>query len=77
MTNRKTGLPMPLFLLSLPRNEANRDIYNITEVCFMKVVVEPLKPRNGLRSASAVKGSFTVPDIVLAIPNASSAGNRI
>ncbi|GFT51198.1 putative RNA-directed DNA polymerase from transposon X-element [Trichonephila clavipes] len=39
MTNRKTGLPMPLFLLSLPRNETNRDIYNITEICYMKIVV--------------------------------------
>ncbi|GFX13718.1 nucleic-acid-binding protein from transposon X-element [Trichonephila clavipes] len=58
MTNRKTGLPMPLFLLSLPRNEANRDIYNITEVCFMKVVVEPLKPRNGPAQCFRCQGFF-------------------
>ncbi|GFT95542.1 nucleic-acid-binding protein from transposon X-element [Trichonephila clavipes] len=28
MINRKTGLPMPLFLLSLPKNESNKDVYN-------------------------------------------------
>ncbi|GFX28820.1 nucleic-acid-binding protein from transposon X-element [Trichonephila clavipes] len=26
MINRKTGLPMPLFLLSLPKNEINKDV---------------------------------------------------
>ncbi|GFT65852.1 nucleic-acid-binding protein from transposon X-element [Trichonephila clavipes] len=58
MTNRKTGLPMPLFLLSLPRNETNRDIYNITEICYMKIVVEPLKPRNGPAQCFRCQGFF-------------------
>ncbi|GFU54913.1 putative RNA-directed DNA polymerase from transposon X-element [Trichonephila clavipes] len=57
MTNR-TGLPMPLFLLSLPRNEANRDVYNITEICFMKIIVEPLKPRNGPAQCFRCQGFF-------------------
>ncbi|GFX64663.1 probable RNA-directed DNA polymerase from transposon X-element [Trichonephila clavipes] len=58
MTNRRTGLPMPLFLLSLPRNEANRDVYNITEICFMKIIVEPLKPRNGPAQSFRCQGFF-------------------
>ncbi|GFX77360.1 nucleic-acid-binding protein from transposon X-element [Trichonephila clavipes] len=58
MTNRKTGLPMPLFLLSLPRNEANREVYNITEICFMKIIVEPLKPRNGPAQCFRCQGFF-------------------
>ncbi|GFR15003.1 RNA-directed DNA polymerase from mobile element jockey [Trichonephila clavata] len=36
MTNRKTGLPMPLFLLTLPQTEDNKNIFNISELCFMK-----------------------------------------
>ncbi|GFV89566.1 hypothetical protein TNCV_993981 [Trichonephila clavipes] len=37
MINRKTGLPMPLFLLSLKKkkNESNKDVYNITEICYI------------------------------------------
>ncbi|GFV66775.1 nucleic-acid-binding protein from transposon X-element [Trichonephila clavipes] len=35
MINRKTGLPMPLFLLSLPKNESNKDVYNVTEICYI------------------------------------------
>ncbi|GFT56162.1 nucleic-acid-binding protein from transposon X-element [Trichonephila clavipes] len=42
MINRKTGLPMPLFLLSLPKNESNKDVYNVTEICYMKIKIEPL-----------------------------------
>ncbi|GFT87533.1 RNA-directed DNA polymerase from mobile element jockey [Trichonephila clavipes] len=37
MTNRKTGLPMPLFLLSLPKTDDNKNIYHITELCNMKI----------------------------------------
>ncbi|GFW24947.1 probable RNA-directed DNA polymerase from transposon X-element [Trichonephila clavipes] len=45
MINRKTGLPMPLFLLSLPKNEPNKDVYNITELCYMKIKIEPLEKK--------------------------------
>ncbi|GFT92313.1 nucleic-acid-binding protein from transposon X-element [Trichonephila clavipes] len=40
MTNRKTDLPIPLFLISLPKNDANRDVYNITELYYMKIIDE-------------------------------------
>ncbi|GFV61276.1 nucleic-acid-binding protein from transposon X-element [Trichonephila clavipes] len=42
MTNRKTGLPMPLFLFSLPKTEDNKNIHHISELCNMKIKVEPL-----------------------------------
>ncbi|GFV75406.1 nucleic-acid-binding protein from transposon X-element [Trichonephila clavipes] len=47
MTNRKTGLPMPLFLLTLPKNNINKDIFNMTELCYLKIKVEPLRPKLG------------------------------
>ncbi|GFW69114.1 nucleic-acid-binding protein from transposon X-element [Trichonephila clavipes] len=49
MINRKTGLPMPLFLLSLPKNEPNKDVYNITELCYMKIKIEPLEKKKKKR----------------------------
>ncbi|GFT92034.1 nucleic-acid-binding protein from transposon X-element [Trichonephila clavipes] len=42
MTNRKTDLPIPLFLISLPKNDANRDVYNIMELCYMNIIQGPL-----------------------------------
>ncbi|GFY38495.1 nucleic-acid-binding protein from transposon X-element [Trichonephila inaurata madagascariensis] len=47
MTNRKTGLPMPLFLLSLPKTEDNKNIYYISELCNMKIKVERLNKKTG------------------------------
>ncbi|GFQ79447.1 nucleic-acid-binding protein from transposon X-element [Trichonephila clavata] len=43
MTNRKTGLPMPLFL---PKNDANRNVHNITELYYMKIIIEILNKRH-------------------------------
>ncbi|GFX68054.1 nucleic-acid-binding protein from transposon X-element [Trichonephila clavipes] len=47
MTNRKTGQPMPLFRVTLPRNEINRNIFNLTELCYLKIEMEPLRPKFG------------------------------
>ncbi|GFY66234.1 hypothetical protein TNIN_287791 [Trichonephila inaurata madagascariensis] len=58
MTNRKTGLRMPLFLLSLPKNDNNRDVYNVTELCFMKIVIEILNKRNGPAQCFRCQGFF-------------------
>ncbi|GFV61303.1 hypothetical protein TNCV_2024771 [Trichonephila clavipes] len=38
---------MPLFLVTLPRSEENRNIFNLTEQCYLKVIVEPLRPKFG------------------------------
>ncbi|GFQ92311.1 RNA-directed DNA polymerase from mobile element jockey [Trichonephila clavata] len=58
MLNRKTGLPMPLFLLSLPKNNANRNVYNITELCYMKVIIEILNKKNGPSQCFRCQGFF-------------------
>ncbi|GFY31554.1 nucleic-acid-binding protein from transposon X-element [Trichonephila clavipes] len=47
MTSRRTGMPMPLFLVTLPRSEINRNIYSLTDFCYLKIVVEPLRPKIG------------------------------
>ncbi|GFQ79144.1 hypothetical protein TNCT_603661 [Trichonephila clavata] len=60
LINRKTGQPMPIFSVFLEKNEDNRNIYNLKELCFMKIVVETMRGKIGRRSATAVKDSFTV-----------------
>ncbi|GFT51030.1 RNA-directed DNA polymerase from mobile element jockey [Nephila pilipes] len=37
LTHRKTSQPMPLFLVSLPKSDSNRDIFNISELCSLKI----------------------------------------
>ncbi|GFT64518.1 nucleic-acid-binding protein from transposon X-element [Trichonephila clavipes] len=58
MTNRKTGLPMPLFLLTLPKNMINKDIFNMTELCYLKIKVEPLRPKIGPAQCFRCQGFF-------------------
>ncbi|GFW16142.1 nucleic-acid-binding protein from transposon X-element [Trichonephila clavipes] len=58
MINRKTGLPMPLFLLSLPKNESNKDVYNVTEICYMKIKIEPLDKKKGPAQCFRCQGFF-------------------
>ncbi|GFR15631.1 nucleic-acid-binding protein from transposon X-element [Trichonephila clavata] len=60
MTNRKTHLPMPLFLISLPSHvcEDNRNIYNITEVCSVKVSVEILDKKPDPAQCYRCQGFF-------------------
>ncbi|GFS71969.1 nucleic-acid-binding protein from transposon X-element [Trichonephila clavipes] len=60
MTNRKTGLPMPLFLVTLPRNEDNKNIFNLTELCYRKIIVEPLRPKFGPTQCFRCQGFFHI-----------------
>ncbi|GFV69357.1 nucleic-acid-binding protein from transposon X-element [Trichonephila clavipes] len=69
MINRKTGLPMPLFLLSLPKNEPNKDVYNVTEICYMKIKIEPLDKKKAQPSASDARGFSTAPSSAPETPN--------
>ncbi|GFS38141.1 nucleic-acid-binding protein from transposon X-element [Trichonephila inaurata madagascariensis] len=58
MTNRKTGLPMPIFLIYLSKNDANIDVYNIKELCYMKIIVETLNKKHGPALCFRCKGFF-------------------
>ncbi|GFX13683.1 hypothetical protein TNCV_1921961 [Trichonephila clavipes] len=58
MINRKTGLPMPLFLLSPPKNEPNKDVYNITELCYMKIKNRTTREKKAQPNVSAARGFF-------------------
>ncbi|GFU83504.1 nucleic-acid-binding protein from transposon X-element [Trichonephila clavipes] len=49
---------MPLFLLSLPKNEPNKDVYNITELCYMKIKIEPLEKKKGPAQCFRCQGFF-------------------
>ncbi|GFY03438.1 hypothetical protein TNCV_3131961 [Trichonephila clavipes] len=67
MTNRKTGLPTPLFLLTLPKN----NIFNITELCYLKIKVEPL------RSLFAARDFSTRRNTARGVRSASNAASLI
>ncbi|GFY47188.1 nucleic-acid-binding protein from transposon X-element [Trichonephila inaurata madagascariensis] len=58
MTNKKTGLPMPLFLLSLPMTDDNKNIYHISELCNMKIKVEQLNKNTGPVQCFRCQGFF-------------------
>ncbi|GFV84264.1 nucleic-acid-binding protein from transposon X-element [Trichonephila clavipes] len=58
MLNRRTHLPMPLFLLSLPKTEDNKNIHHITEICNIKVKVEPLNKKTGPAQCFRCQGFF-------------------
>ncbi|GFW18319.1 nucleic-acid-binding protein from transposon X-element [Trichonephila clavipes] len=58
MANRKTGMPMPLFLVILPRSDINRNIFNLTDLCYLKIKVEPLRPKIGPAQCFRCHGLF-------------------
>ncbi|GFS70244.1 nucleic-acid-binding protein from transposon X-element [Trichonephila clavipes] len=43
LRNRKNNTNMPLFLVVLKRNEENKQIFQITNIGFFRVVIEPLR----------------------------------
>ncbi|GFX73782.1 RNA-directed DNA polymerase from mobile element jockey [Trichonephila clavipes] len=49
---------MPLYLLSLPKNDSNKDVYNITEICNMKIKIEPLDKKTGPAQCFRSQGFF-------------------
>ncbi|GFU08872.1 hypothetical protein TNCV_1317761 [Trichonephila clavipes] len=77
MTNRKTGLLMTLFLLTLPKNNINKDIFNMTELCYLKIKVEPLRPKIGPGQCFAARDFSTRPNTARGIRSASSAVSLI
>ncbi|GFQ76871.1 RNA-directed DNA polymerase from mobile element jockey [Trichonephila clavata] len=58
LINRKTGQPMPIFSIFLEKNEDNRNIYNLKELCFMKIVVETMRGKIGPAQCYRCQGFF-------------------
>ncbi|GFT91832.1 nucleic-acid-binding protein from transposon X-element [Trichonephila clavipes] len=74
MTNRRTGMPMPLFLVTLPRSDINRNIFNLTDLCYLKIVVEPpCNPKLDRPSATDVRVFTIRQNFVQEIRSASNA----
>ncbi|GFU54364.1 nucleic-acid-binding protein from transposon X-element [Nephila pilipes] len=58
MTNKKTGTPMPLFLVILEKNEENQKIFNLKELACMQVTIEALRKKYGLPQCFRCQGFF-------------------
>ncbi|GFU10713.1 RNA-directed DNA polymerase from mobile element jockey [Trichonephila clavipes] len=71
MTSKKTGKEMPLFLITMDKTEENKAAYHVTEIGYMKVKIESLRPKYGPPNASVAKASFTPADSALAHPDAN------
>ncbi|GFY31966.1 nucleic-acid-binding protein from transposon X-element [Trichonephila clavipes] len=58
MTSKKTGKDMPLFLISMDKSEENKAAYHVTEIGYMKVKIEPLRPKYGPPQCFRCQGFF-------------------
>ncbi|GFQ89628.1 nucleic-acid-binding protein from transposon X-element [Trichonephila clavata] len=59
MTNRKTGAPMPLFMLSMERTEFHKSIFrSVTAIVYVKVIVEILRKKYGPPQCFRCQGFF-------------------
>ncbi|GFY08597.1 nucleic-acid-binding protein from transposon X-element [Trichonephila clavipes] len=47
LISRKTGLPMPIFAVFLDKTPDNKNIYNLKEICSMKIEVETMRRKFG------------------------------
>ncbi|GFX58432.1 nucleic-acid-binding protein from transposon X-element [Trichonephila clavipes] len=51
------------------QNESNKDVYNVTEICYMKIKIEPLDRKKAQPSASDARGFSTAPSSAPETPN--------
>ncbi|GFS91109.1 nucleic-acid-binding protein from transposon X-element [Trichonephila clavipes] len=58
MTSKKTGKEMPLFQITLDKTEQNRAAYHVTDIGYMKVKVEALRPKYGPPQCFRCQGFF-------------------
>ncbi|GFW69680.1 nucleic-acid-binding protein from transposon X-element [Trichonephila clavipes] len=58
MTSKKTRKEMPLFLITLDKTEQNRAAYHVTNIGYMKVKVEALRPKYGPPQCFRCQGFF-------------------
>ncbi|GFQ87995.1 nucleic-acid-binding protein from transposon X-element [Trichonephila clavata] len=75
MVSRKTGVPMPLFMLSMERSEQHKTIFQkVTSIGYVKVIVEVLRKKYGPPppNASDAKVFSTLANSAHALPGALS-----
>ncbi|GFQ91434.1 nucleic-acid-binding protein from transposon X-element [Trichonephila clavata] len=58
MTSKGTGKPMPLFLINMEKTEANKKIFKTTNIGYMKVTIETLRPKYGPPQCFRCQGFF-------------------
>ncbi|GFV38757.1 RNA-directed DNA polymerase from mobile element jockey [Trichonephila clavipes] len=58
MTSKKTGKDMPLFLITMDKTEENKAAYHVTEIGYMKVTIESLRPKYGPPQCFRCQGFF-------------------
>ncbi|GFY16029.1 nucleic-acid-binding protein from transposon X-element [Trichonephila clavipes] len=58
LISRKTGLPMPIFAVFLDKTPDNKNIYNLKEICSMKIEVEPMRRKFGPAQCFRCQGFF-------------------
>ncbi|GFT76726.1 RNA-directed DNA polymerase from mobile element jockey [Trichonephila clavipes] len=58
MTSKKTGKDMPLFLITMDKSEENKAAYHVTEIGYMKMKIEPLRPKYGPPQCFRCQGFF-------------------
>ncbi|GFU95888.1 nucleic-acid-binding protein from transposon X-element [Trichonephila clavipes] len=58
LISRKTGLPMPLFSVFLEKNPDNKCIYNLKELCSMKIEVDTMRRKFGPAQCYRCQGFF-------------------
>ncbi|GFT69249.1 RNA-directed DNA polymerase from mobile element jockey, partial [Nephila pilipes] len=75
LTHRKTTQPMPLFLVSLPKSDSNRDIFNISELCSLKIEVESLRKKVGPPQCYRCQGFFHNSNYCTRNPKCLKCGN--
>ncbi|GFR20457.1 nucleic-acid-binding protein from transposon X-element [Trichonephila clavata] len=58
MTSKRSGKPMPLFLINMEKTESNKKIFKVTNIGYMKVTIEALRPKYGPPQCFRCQGFF-------------------
>ncbi|GFY46800.1 RNA-directed DNA polymerase from mobile element jockey [Trichonephila inaurata madagascariensis] len=58
LISRKNGLPMPLFSVFLDKTSDNKNIYNLKELCSMKIEVDTMRRKFGPAQCYRCQGFF-------------------
>ncbi|GFU12795.1 hypothetical protein TNCV_5047451 [Trichonephila clavipes] len=58
LISRKTELPMPIFAVFLDKTPDNKNIYNLKEICSMRIEVETMRRKFGPAQCFRCQGFF-------------------